>query len=234
QVRAIATSTLRNAVNGIDFINEVETQTGIQIEIIDGNAEAEYIYKGIKAAGCLSAQNSLIVDIGGGSVEFIICNDKEIKWKQSFEVGAARLMDLFHHTDPIPPGSITALIIYLEEKLKPFLQIAPDFKITNIIGSSGVFESFAWINEQDKGNSFDLKKTKYYEFDKSELLTIIENIILSSHQQRLANKAIIPVRVDMIITASLLTRFIIQKLQIDQIAMSTSSLKEGVLADMLN
>src|ERR1700761_8968309 len=101
KVRAIATSALRNAANGIDFINEVETQTGIQIEIIDGNVEAEYIYKGIKAAGCLSAQNSLIVDIGGGSVEFIIFNDKEIKWKQSFEVGAARLMDLFHHTDPI-------------------------------------------------------------------------------------------------------------------------------------
>lgn len=232
-VKAIATSALRNAANGQEFIIEVKKQTGISIEIIDGNAEAGYIYKGVRAGGGLSSQNTLIVDIGGGSVEFIICNDKEIKWKQSFEIGAARLMDNFHRHDPIPGESITALNFYLNDTLTPLFSAFENQPIHNIIGSSGVFESYAAIIGADKGHSFDLKKTSYYEFDSSELLTVIERLILSNHQQRLDNPNIIPVRVDMIVTASLLTRFIIEKSGVDNISMSTNSLKEGVLADMM-
>lgn len=233
QIKAIATSALRNAANGHDFINEVKKQTGIAIEIIDGNAEAEYIYKGVRASGGLSAQNTLIIDIGGGSVEFIICDDTEIKWKQSFEIGAARLMDSFHRHDPIPGESISALDFYLNNRLKPLFAALKSHNIDNIIGSSGVFESYAAIIGADKGHSFDVKKTKYYKFDKAELLAIIEHLVLSTHQQRLENPNIIPVRVDMIVTASLLTRFIIEKTGIDEITMSANSLKEGVLAGMM-
>jgi len=233
EIKAIATSALRNASNGRDFINEVKKQTGIAIEIIDGNTEAEYIYKGVRADGGLSAENTLIVDIGGGSVEFIICDDKKIKWKQSFEIGAARLMNRFHRQDPIAPESITALKFYLNDTLRPLFLTLKDYTIHNIIGTSGVFESYTAIIEADKGRSFDLKKTKYYEFDKATLLTVIERLVLSAHQQRLNDPNIIPVRVDMIVTASLLTRFIIDKTGVDEIAMSTNSLKEGVLVDMM-
>jgi exopolyphosphatase/guanosine-5'-triphosphate,3'-diphosphate pyrophosphatase len=233
QVRAIATSALRNAANGQDFINQVKEQTGIAIEIIDGDAEAAYIYKGVKASGSLSGHNSLVADIGGGSVEFIICNNKQVKWKRSFEIGAARLMDNFHRTDPIPPESITALNLYLHDNLKDLFVAASNHPIANIIGSSGVFESYAGLIETSKGHSFNLKKTKHYDFENDELLALIESIILSSHQQRLANDGIIPVRVDMIVTASILTRFVIDKLGIDKVVMSTNSLKEGVLAEMM-
>src|SRR5665213_2651103 len=118
-VKAIGTSALRNAANGKAFIDAVNAKTGLRIEIIDGDAEAEYIYSGIEAAGCLSETDSLVMDIGGGSVEFIICNKDRIRWKQSFEAGAARLMDRFHHRDPIAPESITALTLYLEDTLVP-------------------------------------------------------------------------------------------------------------------
>ena len=233
QVRAIATSALRNAANGQDFIDEVKARTGIAIEIIDGDKEACFIYSGIKAAGCLSERNSLILDIGGGSVEFIIGNNAGIKWKQSFEIGCARLMDKFHRTDPIPPDSINALNLYLEDNLRHLLEVAPNYPIENIIGSSGSFESFAEIIELANGNPFDIKKTKHYNFDINELLALIEKLILSSHQERLITEGIIPLRVDMIVSASLITRFVIQKLGIDKVVMSTSSLKEGVLAEMM-
>jgi exopolyphosphatase/guanosine-5'-triphosphate,3'-diphosphate pyrophosphatase len=233
QARAIATSALRNASNGQEFINEVKNKTGISIEIIDGDVEAAYIYKGVRAGGGLSDQNTVIVDIGGGSVEFIICNDKEIKWKQSFEIGAARLMDRFHNHDPIPPESITALNFYLQDTLVDFFAAASKHKIDNIIGSSGVFESYAAIIETGQGHSFDLKKNRYYTFDKEIILSVIESLVLSTHQQRLSNPNIIPVRVDMIVTASILARFIIEKLGVDEIAMSANSLKEGVLVEMM-
>src|SRR6185312_9793738 len=75
QVRALATSALRNAANGREFIGRIKNETDIKIELIDGGAEAEFIFKGIKASECLSDRGNLIVDIGGGSVEFIICNN---------------------------------------------------------------------------------------------------------------------------------------------------------------
>jgi len=232
EARAIATSALRNASNGEAFINDVKKKTGIAIEIIDGEQEAALIYQGIKATGCLTSQNSIIVDIGGGSVEFIICNDRNIFWKQSFEIGAARLMEKFHRSDPIPPDSINALNIYLEDCLHPLFAAAKTYPVKNLIGSSGVFESYAEVIERSKGNYIDLTTTKHYAFNQPELLELIEKIILSSHQQRVATAGIIPVRIDMIVTATLLTRFITQKLAITDVAMSTYSLKEGVLAEM--
>ena len=233
EVRAIGTSALRNAANGGDFIMEVKKLTGIAIEIIDGEKEAAYIYKGINASGCLSKQNSLIVDIGGGSVEFIIANNEGIKWKQSFEIGCARLMDKFHQTDPIPSNSIDALNIYLEDQLKALFTATADYTMEGLIGASGAFETYAEVIGLEKGHPFDLATTKNYEFDRDELLNVIEKLIHSSHEERLVTKGIVSLRTDMIVVASLLTRFIIEKLNIYNVVMSTSSLKEGVLAEMI-
>lgn len=234
QVRALATSALRNASNGKDFIDEVKAKTSISIEIINGDQEAGFIYEGVKISGCLSAKNSLIMDIGGGSVEFILGNADHIIWKQSFEIGAARLMDLFHRTDPIPPASIEALDVYLQDNLTDLFTAVEGHELDTLIGSSGVFESFAALIETEKGHSFDLKTNPTYNFDHEELLIETNKIVQSTHQQRAGNTNIIPVRVDMIVVASLITRFIIHKLDIQKVSMCTNSLKEGVLAGMLD
>ncbi|TSJ40799.1 exopolyphosphatase [Mucilaginibacter corticis] len=231
-VSAIATSALRNASNGQQFMDEVAEKTGINIEIIDGEQEADYIYKGVKLAGGLSHQTSLIMDIGGGSVEFIVGNENAILWKQSFEIGAARLMDKFHRTDPIPRESINALEIYLEEHLPSLLAVASKYPVDSIIGSSGAFETFAELIELEKNNPFTLD-IKNYTFDFNELVAVTNKLIASSHNERKDTKGIIPIRVDMIVVASLITRFITQKLGIHKVYLSTYSLKEGVLAEMM-
>lgn len=233
QVRAIATSALRSAANGEDFIRQVKEKTGIAIEIINGDQEAAFIYKGVKVSGCLTKQRSVIVDIGGGSVEFIICDDSTVYWKQSFEIGAARLMEKFHRTDPIPPESITALNLYFEDCLQTLFEAIKKFPVHTLIGSSGSFESYTGLIETAKGHTFDLKKIKSYEFNIDDLLQLIEQVILSTHQERIENPGIIPVRKDMIVTASILARFILEKLKITKVMMTTHSLKEGVLAEMM-
>lgn len=232
-VRAIATSALRNASNGQQFIDKVVDKTGIQIEIIDGEQEAEYIYKGVRLAGGLSDQTSLIMDIGGGSVEFILSNAHAILWKQSFEIGAARLMDKFHRTDPIPVDAINTLYAYLDEHLTSLIAVAQKYPVNSLLGSSGAFETFAEVIELEKGNPFSLS-IKNYNFDHDKLIAITDKLIASSHQERKATKGIISIRVDMIVVASLITRFIMSRLGINQVCMSTYSLKEGVLAEMMD
>ncbi|MES2428551.1 MAG: exopolyphosphatase [Bacteroidota bacterium] len=231
-VRAIATSALRNASNGQQFIDEVADKTGINIEIIDGEQEAEYIYKGVRLAGGLSDQTSLIMDIGGGSVEFILSNVHTILWKQSFEIGAARLMDKFHRIDPIPVDSINALYAYLDERLTSLTAVTEKYPATSLLGSSGAFETFSEVIELEKGNPFNVS-IKNYDFEHTDLITITDKLIASSHLERKNTKGIITIRVDMIVVASLITRFIMDRLGINRVCMSTHSLKEGVLAEMM-
>ena len=64
----------------------MKKKLGLNIEVIDGNKEAELIYLGVQQALDLGQENNLIMDIGGGSTEFIICNKNEIFWKHSFQL----------------------------------------------------------------------------------------------------------------------------------------------------
>lgn len=231
QVRAIATSAIRSTKNGQDFVNEVKNKTGIAIEVIDGLKEAQYIYQGVKAAGALSAEKALILDIGGGSVEFILCDEQQIFWKHSFEIGAQRLRQLFHQTDPITTGNKIKLNQYLEEQLQILFLSVKNQDISQLIGSAGSFETYAEMIEVEKGNLFDIHQIKTYNFLIDDFNKIAIWLQYSSHQERLAKKSIIPLRVDMIVVASLVTQFILKKLHISNLLMTPYSLKEGVLAE---
>ncbi|MGI4750771.1 MAG: hypothetical protein ACRYFB_09065 [Janthinobacterium lividum] len=231
RIRAVATSAVRSTKNGTDFIRQVKQKTGIEIEVIDGLAEAELIYKGVKSSGILSAEKSLILDIGGGSVEFILCDKQEIFWKHSFEIGAQRLRQLFHQIDPIPAKNIDQLNQYLEEQLQLLFLSIKNQEVQQLIGSAGSFETYAEMIELKKGNAFDIKKNKTYQFEITDFEQVTKWLQHSSHQERLQQKGIIPLRVDMIVVASLLTSFIMQKLEIPKLSMTTFSLKEGILAE---
>ena len=114
-VRAVATSALRTSINGSDFLEKIKSEIGINPEIITDDREAELIYLGVSSAINCFDEKYLIIDIGGGSVEFIICNQKEIFWKRSYDIGAARLMEQFHHSDPISVADINKLNLYFPD-----------------------------------------------------------------------------------------------------------------------
>ena len=111
RVFATGTSAIRNAGNKEEFVKRVLEETGIQIQVISGDKEAELIYFGVKEAVDIT-ETSMIMDIGGGSVEFIICNNEKIFWKQSFEIGGQRLMDKFMKNDPISMRSVQQMNDY--------------------------------------------------------------------------------------------------------------------------
>src|SRR5690606_22792717 len=75
---ATGTSAIRNSRNGYQLIKDIRQKTGIEVAIISGEREAELIYHGVKSALDLGKSTSMVMDIGGGSVEFIICNSEKI------------------------------------------------------------------------------------------------------------------------------------------------------------
>ncbi|MFN3875605.1 MAG: hypothetical protein ACK4L7_06805, partial [Flavobacteriales bacterium] len=93
RIRGFGTSMLRNAGNGSEFARRAQEELGIGITIIPGDREAELILAGVRQAVPFGPQPSLVMDIGGGSTEFILATDKALMWKRSFELGVTRLRE---------------------------------------------------------------------------------------------------------------------------------------------
>ncbi|MEJ2901782.1 exopolyphosphatase [Pedobacter panaciterrae] len=224
QTLAIATSAVRSAANGIDFVESAKKNADIIIDVIDGDKEAEYIYKGVKATGTING-TSLIMDIGGGSTEFIICNDKELLWKKSYNIGAARLMQAYFHSDPINELDKSAIINHLNNELTDLKEACILHKPDHLIGSAGAFETFASMILKET----HIENIKSAPIEFTAYNSLSEKLITSTHAARQNMPDLIKLRVDMIVIAAILTNHILSLSEIKQISLSTYDLKMGVL-----
>ncbi|HSI77931.1 MAG TPA: hypothetical protein VK957_18675 [Lunatimonas sp.] len=232
QVSAFATSAVRNATNGLEFVAAVQQRFGFAVQIIEGDREAELIYKGIKLSGSLNEECSLMVDIGGGSVEFIIGNQKEILWKQSFEIGGQRMLDLFHYHDPILPDEVDKLNEYLGVKLSQLLTAISRYNPSRFVGASGTFDTLTDIYLA-RENEAKHKKHQVYSIPVSDFHTIAQQLLALNKAERLQIKGMIPMRVDMIVVASCLITYILRYIKPVSLHCSTYSLKEGAIAELM-
>lgn len=230
---AAATSAMRNASNQNELLEQIRQETDLHLQVISGEQEAEYIYKGVRLGMDIGEEIALMMDIGGGSVEFILCNKHKIFWKHSFEVGAQRLLDMFMPNDPIKPQEIKRLENYLEEKLIPLANAIHQYKPTFLIGSSGTFDTIHDI-KLAKNNIDKLNHTENAEFSKQEFLEIYYDFIHKTKQERLQISGMKEMRVEMIVVASCLINFILEKYQLSRICVSRYGLKEGLLHEILN
>ncbi len=232
-VKAFATSAIRSTEMDKLLLDKAFDETGISIQIIPGEEEAGLIYKGVKLAGLLDDNASLIMDIGGGSTEFIIADKKKLLWKHSFDLGAARLMQMFKPSDPITSTQIEELQNYFDGILSPLFDSVKQHPATTLIGCSGSFESFANMilhqnNMQDK-----LFAKNYYNIDLLDFSSLYQTLINSSEAERYNIKGLIAMRVDTIVYASIFVAYIINKLKIKKLQLSHYALKEGVLYDII-
>lgn len=231
KVKATATAAVRDAANGEAFIDEALAKADIKITIINGLKEAEYIYLGAKASGVLDKETVLIMDIGGGSVEFIVANEHQIFWKKSCQLGAARLLAIYYHEDPISASTIAQMQTLFETQLSDLFEAIKIYQPKKLIGTAGSFDSFASLDAIRKNDTFDPENQKNYYFSFEDFDKLMSDIITSIHQERLEMKGLITLRVDMILMAAILTNYILQESKINQIITCTYSLKEGLLID---
>lgn len=226
---AFATSAIRSANNGQEFVQEAKTQLGLSIEVIDGDKEAELIYLGVQQALDLGNNNNLIMDIGGGSTEFIICNKAEVFWKQSFQLGAARLLEKFQPQDPISTTDISDIECYLEAELKPLWQALEKHPCNILVGSSGSFDTLADVIAHQFYNSSILKGKTTYNFKLTDYYWLHSYFLKSNLEERLNTPGMIPMRADMIVISSIFTNYLLKRQNIASMKLSTYALKEGVL-----
>ena len=227
QVRALGTAALRTAKNGPAFIREVMRKTGIEVDIISGDEEAALIHNGILQAVPMSSDRNLIMDIGGGSVEFIIADELQVYWAESFPAGVAVLKRQFHREDPISEAEIARLRSHLTLALAPLLSALKDHPVTALVGASGTFDVL------------ELNLAKEKKSDHAACVGIdgffklYQKIIPATLAQRLDMPKLPRDRADMIVVALELLKFIIEKAEIESIIVSSYALKEGALHEMM-
>ena len=115
---AVATSAVREAENGGDFVRVVRDETGIELTVIRGEQEARLIYLGARSALNLAGRKALIIDIGGGSVELIVGDAREAHYATSLKLGVLRLLDQYTPSDPITPDQRLRLAEQLHRALE--------------------------------------------------------------------------------------------------------------------
>jgi len=225
-IRAFGTAALRTASNGPAFIAQVLEQTGIQVLLIPGDREAALIYKGVLQAVPMS-EMGLIMDIGGGSVEFIFADHTGLKWAKSFPVGVAVLFNHFHQQNPITPKETQTLHQYLNQELTPVLEQIKQYNPKVLIGASGTFDVLEDI-------LCDQKRSPHNGIVAvSNFHVLFKKLITTTLEERLAMDDIPNTRAEMIIVALVLIQFILLHSSITTISVSAYAMKEGMLQELI-
>jgi len=232
QYYAFATSAVRDASNGQIFVSEIKQRFNIDVEVISGDREAELIWKGVNAAVDLGERPAVVVDIGGGSNEAIIANSEQIFWLHSFNLGVTRIAESFPISDPITTRELATIENFMLQTVEPLLLAAANLNPKVMAGSSGAFDSFRKILAR-KGIIHDTSKVSA-EIPVDEYLKLHRFFVTSTHAQRLALPGLDPIRVDLIIPASIFVNLLLQKLGIKRMFQSDYALKEGFWVELSN
>jgi len=215
------TSALREASNGMQFIAEAKERFGLDIAIISGDEEANLIYRGVKWLYDFSVP-AIIMDIGGGSTEFIVASSEGVKNSASFNIGVSRIYQILGKVEEYTKQNFETIHTYIEQGTGNFFSE----EHTNVlIGASGSFETLYEMIYEKKF----ISPEKLVSLPIEELLKQIEWVLDSTYEDRLNNPWIIPMRKQMIPIAVLKIKWVIEKLNIKEVWLSPYSLKEGAL-----
>lgn len=227
KTRAFATSALREAKNQQEFIDEILKHTGIAIECISGEREAALICSGVEQKIKLQNKKSVLIDIGGGSVEVSVVFDSKIKALQSFKVGMVRLLQLIEKNN-IPAHKIEDYIesqcleikSYLRENLK-------NKDLDFCVGTGGNFESLGKLRVAL------LNKTSIYSIHAAELKELYHHLASMSLKERIKFLKIRPDRADVIIPACVVSLYIMKLCECEILSIPHVGLRDGILSEMI-
>ncbi len=226
---ACATSAVREAENGGEFIERVRDEVGLYVRTISGEVEAELIYQAVRQEVDL-AEPSLLVDIGGGSTEFIIADRAGMRFMTSLKLGAARLTEQFVTTDPVDEDEFRRLRAHIRLTLGPVCRAAHEHNVKRIVGSSGTLQTIATMAASAYG---DPTRIFDYVFEAPNLRRITKQIMVSDRARRLAMPGMLDKRVDQIVAGATLFDVVLKDLGIKRFEVSPNALREGIVIDFV-
>ncbi|MDO9390766.1 MAG: hypothetical protein Q7U71_03220 [bacterium] len=220
-VRAVATEAMRRASNCVEVLKTIETETGLKVEIISPQTEAELVLNALSQKIDLTGRNALHLELGGGSLELNTVIDGALVSSQSFELGAIRLLQNVKTTDKDQALSDTTklagpALVCLDEARK-------QHQMDILIGTGGSLELLADLAVQITGSG---KKNLLH---RGSLERIVDSLIPLDLKQRMDRFNLKPDRADVALPAALLILVLLGNIKLDEIQVPRVGLKEGLL-----
>ncbi|MCX6650212.1 MAG: Ppx/GppA phosphatase family protein [Methanomassiliicoccales archaeon] len=225
---AMATSATREASNRMELIERMKETTGVELKIISGLEEARLIYLGVSSGHHLGRKTALFVDIGGGSTELILGDQREYTYLESMKVGAIRLTAMFVKK---PEGSVSDETLskmrkYIKSSLVRAKKEILQNKVGLAFGSSGTIMNLGDIlAKQDGLHPGVIRHTQL-----KKLVSQLAPLDLAGRQKV---PGINPERADIIVAGALILETVMDELKITEIAVSGRSMRDGMLMDYL-
>ena len=233
--KIIATSAARDAVNKEELLSAIESVAGIPVTIISGEQEADWAYKGVTSDPQLASGNLLVMDVGGGSSEFILGSDGERIFAESFPVGSVRLLERISVSDPPSPGELAecerAVRAVLMERVVPMLQ--PKLKAVGnavqFVGTGGTSTILARI--QLKLRSFSREMIEGTFLSRETLKTEMMRLWSVPLEKRKQVIGLPPNRADVILPGVVIFHQVMEIFDLTTLRVSTRGLRFAALMD---
>jgi exopolyphosphatase/guanosine-5'-triphosphate,3'-diphosphate pyrophosphatase len=233
KVIAVATSAVREAENGGDFIERVRNELSLRVRVVSGKEEARLIYLGVKHAMDLHGGPNLLLDIGGGSVEFIVANETKPLYLESCKLGSARMTARFIKSDPVEAKDLKNLLNHYQHELEPVCTAVAALHPTRAVGTSGTLENLAAMSAlMGKGSEKEDETGQVIEREKLALL--LSKLLESRAKDRAKMPGLDDKRQDQIIAGAVLVNELFRRLDLKKIEVCHAALREGILVDYLS
>lgn len=229
---AFGTSAMRSASNGVGYAARIHAELGISVQIIPGEEEAGLILDGVRQAVPFGTKPALVMDIGGGSTEFILATDKALMWKHSFELGTTRLVERFPAIDPMDTGTQLRMAAHIDAQLEGLWAVMDRHWPATLIGSAGSFDTLAQLIAHERNRPLPPEATTLA-FDTTEFDALKDRLITLTRAERAVQPGMPAHRVDTIIPALMLVERVLLH-GIQRMQWSSYSLKEGAAARLFN
>jgi exopolyphosphatase/guanosine-5'-triphosphate,3'-diphosphate pyrophosphatase len=221
-----ATSAARDATNGAVFLEAVKARTGLSVQIISGEEEARLSFASA-VADFGGAPPLVVVDIGGGSTEFIFGGaGGQITFRRSFDVGAVRLTERHLKNDPPTLGELTAVVAALRETLAPLPRPAPGARLVGLAGT--VTTLFAVAKGIDP---YDAARVQGQPLTRDEVRDTVARLAALPVHLRRSVPGLQPKRADVIVAGGLVLQVALEVLSFERVTVSDRGLRWGLLTD---
>ncbi|MFB2919169.1 Ppx/GppA phosphatase family protein [Aerosakkonema funiforme] len=236
QIIAVATSAVREAPNGRDFLKQIETETGLRVDLISGQEEARRIYLGVLSGMEFNNLPHIIIDIGGGSTELILGDSQEPRSLSSTKIGAVRLTTEFVTTDPISNGEFLSLQAYvrgmLERSVEELRENLNPGERPRLVGTAGTIETLALIHAREKLGIVPTPLNGY-QFSLKDLRELVLRLRKMNYAERAAIPGMSDRRSEIIVAGAVILQEAMTLLGLDTITICERSLREGVIVDWM-
>ncbi|BDE06994.1 exopolyphosphatase [Vulcanimicrobium alpinum] len=230
RVRAVATSAVRETANGGEFRDLVEARTGVRLEILDGAEEARLIHLGVANGYPLYDRVACIIDIGGGSTEFVVADGERPYLVDSVKLGSLRLYDAYLRGRPDPLRAARKLDAHVTGVLAPLTERIRHYRIDLALGTSGTIMGLAALDAAARG--LTVKRVHGYTLSRLRLETLQRKMLVMTEADRRRMPGMNPRRADIIVAGNAVLIAALSLLGRDEIVVCERALRDGVVVDL--